>query len=119
MVKSILLTILVFFAVWGICELIYRCKILVYHPDEKFKTYIFVLLKSRCALEQLRYLWEKIRWCGDEFTNGIIAITDEINEEELKSCEEFNCDKNIILCSSEDLTILYEKINGDKNGEYY
>lgn len=104
MVKTVLLILLIIFAVSGICEFIYFIKMLFYFPGKRFKTYTFVMLESGYALCQLEYLWQKIRWNGDSFSNGIIATDDSLETKEILSCAEYAKNKNIIICSQNELS---------------
>lgn len=102
-VKSILLISLLIFAVMGICELIYIIKMFFYYPGIRVNNYTLVVLKSNYAIKQLTFLWQKIRWQGDGYALGIIAITDNIKTKEILICNKFIADKNIILCNSHSL----------------
>ena len=100
MVKSFLLAFLIIFAVAGICEFIYILKMLFYFPNFRVQNYSLIILNSGSAVKQLNFIWQKIRWYGDAFAAGIIAITDGIDEHELLECEKFSGGKNIILCTA-------------------
>lgn len=100
MVKSFLLIFLILFAVAGICEFVYILKMLFYFPNTHVQNYALIVLKNGYALRQLNYIWQKIRWHGDEFAAGIIAITDDIETKELFDCDNFIKGKNIILCTA-------------------
>lgn len=104
MVKTLLLILLLIFAVSGLCEFIYFVKMLFYFPGKRVKTYTFVRLESGYALRQLEYLWQKIRWNGDSYSNGIIAINENLETKEIISCAEYIKGKNIILCSKQQIT---------------
>lgn len=104
MVKSFLLIFLIVFAVAGICEFVYILKMLFYFPSTRVKNYSLIVLKKGYALKQLNYIWQKIRWHGDGFATGIIAITDVIEARELFDCSNFIKDKNIVLCTTESIS---------------
>ncbi len=104
MVKTVLLILLLIFAVSGLCEFIYIVKMMFYFPGKRVKTYTFVQLESGYALRQLEYLWQKIRWNGDSYSNGIIAINENLETKEIISCAEYIKGKNIILCSKKQIT---------------
>ncbi len=103
MIKSILLVFLLFFAVVGICEFIYIIRSAVSYPSKRFRNYVFVVLESGHAIEQLKFLWLKIRWQGDEFASGIVAVSDFLQPEEISFCNDFKLEKNILVCKTEDL----------------
>lgn len=101
MIKSLLLILLIVFAVGGICEFVYILKMLFYFPNIRMNNYVLLVLQSGYALKQLNYIWQKIKWYGDEFAVGIVAVTDDIDVKELLTCKNFAKDKNIVLCKSE------------------
>ncbi|MBQ8741687.1 MAG: hypothetical protein IJY79_09100 [Clostridia bacterium] len=104
MVKSFLLIFLIIFAVAGICEFIYILRMLFYFPSTFVQNYSLVILKKGYAVKQLNYIWQKIRWHGEEFSLGIIAITDCIETKEFLDCNNFIKGKNITLCTSSSLS---------------
>lgn len=104
MVKSFLLVFLIIFAVAGICEFIYILRMLFYFPNTRVQNYSLVVLKKGYALKQLNYIWQKIKWHGEEFALGIIAITDGIEAKEFLDCNNFIKEKNIILCTASSLS---------------
>ncbi len=104
MVKTILLIVLLLFAVSGICEFIYMLRMLLCFPGKKFDNYILVNLKSKYAVKQLNFLWQKIRWHGDTYAVGIIATTDSLDISEIFQCSKYAKNKEIILCKSEEIS---------------
>lgn len=96
-VVNVLLIIFLLFAVVGICEFVYILKMMLYFPKIRVRHYSLVILKSGYALRQLNYMWQKIKWHGDSFALGIIAVTDDIDEVEYFDCKKFAEQKNIIL----------------------
>ena len=96
-VVNVLLIIFLLFAVVGICEFVYILKMMLYFPKIRVRHYSLVILKSGYALRQLSYMWQKIKWHGDSFALGIIAVTDDIDEAEYFDCKKFAEQKNIIL----------------------
>lgn len=99
MVKTFLLIFLILFAVAGICEFVYILKMLFYFPNTRVENYSLIVLKKGFALRQLNYIWQKIRWHGDGFAMGIIAITDNVETKELFDCDNFIKGKDIVLCT--------------------
>lgn len=94
-----LLISVILFSVMGICEFIYILRMFFYYPNTRSNDYLIIVLKSGYALKQLNYVWQKLRWHGDSFATGIIAVTDDIKENELLDCNIFIKSKNIILCT--------------------
>ncbi len=103
-VKSILIILLTVLVVLGICELLYILKMIFFYPGVRLNNYALVVLKSNFAVKQLNYIWQKIKWLGDSYAVGIIAISDNLDENEILNCIDFICGKNIVLCSSNLLT---------------
>ncbi len=117
MVKFLLLIFLLLFAVSGICELIYFLKMLFYYPSLRIHNYSLVVLKSGNAVRQLNYIWQKLKWYGEDFSRGIIAVVDNLDISEISSCNEFADEKNIVLCMASTLTecetLQKELLNGN------
>ena len=104
MVKLLLLLFLIIFAVAGVCDFIYILRMLFFCPFVRVQNYLFIVLKKGNALKQLNYMWQKIKWYGDEMAIGIIAIIDDIENDELIDCNKFVDKKNIVLCNNDSLS---------------
>lgn len=100
----LLLGVFCIFCIAGICEFFYLIRLLFYFPKTRTKCYSFVVLKEQFAVKQLNFIWQKIKWQGEDFADGIIALTDNIKLEELTTCQNFVANKNIILCNSDSLS---------------
>ena len=98
MVKTVLLIVLLLFAISGICEFIYLLRMLLFFPGKQFDNYILVELQPNFSVKQLNFLWQKIRWHGNAYACGIIATTDKLSTGEIKKCNSFIKNKSIILC---------------------
>ncbi len=99
----VLLAVFTIFAISGICEFIYILRLMICFPGTRIQNYSFVVLQKGFAIKELVFLWQKIKWQGDEFASGIVAITDNLDCVELSECEKFIDDKNILLCTSENI----------------
>ena len=97
----------------GVCELIYLAKMFFFLPKKRVNNYSFLVLDSEGALNQLMFQWQKIRWNGSSFANGIIAITDNLEPSAQSACKCFANDKNILLCKLDEIS---EKL--DLQGEF-
>lgn len=104
MVKSFLFAFLIILAVSGVCEFIYVLRMIFYFPNIRVQNYSLVVLKKSYAVKQLNYIWQKIKWHGEEFSSGIIAITDGIETKEFLDCKNFADGKNIMLCTVSSLS---------------
>lgn len=117
MIKSFLLIFLLIFAISGVCEFIYLLKMLFYFPNVRTNNYAFIVLKKGCAVKQLNYIWQKIKWQGNAFAVGIIAVTDNLENAEITKCDMFSEGKNIILCSMSTLP-QSKQLQGDSLNGY-
>lgn len=90
--------------VLGMCEFIYVLRMLLYYPKVKMCNYLIVTLKKDFAVNQLDYLWQKIKWHGDSFANGIIAVIDDLENHEVLACNNYAKNKNISICFKSDLS---------------
>lgn len=104
MVKSFLLFLLFVFAIIGICEFIYILRMFFYSPRIRVQSYSLIVLKKGFAVKQLNFIWQKIRWYGDDFAIGVIALTDNIEYDEILDCDNFIKGKNINLCTADTIS---------------
>ena len=104
MVELLLLGLLAVFTIAGICEFVYLIRLMFYFPYVKTNSYSLVVLKEDYAVRQLNFLWQKLKWQGEDYASGIIAITDNLGYDELIDCSKFIVNKNIILSSIDSLT---------------
>ena len=111
MIEAILLTVAVVFAALGICDFLHILKTLFLFPGIKTENYSLVFLKRGYAICQLRFFAAKLRWYGDEYANGIIAVTDELSQSESALCERCCYGANIRLCSFNDLNNIIGEID--------
>lgn len=103
MIKLFLLLPFTVFCVAGICDFLHFFKMKVLKPQATSKNYTVIVLEGDCALNQLVFLWQKIIWYGTEFSFGIIAITDNLTNNQLDRCKKFSVNKNIVLTDYENL----------------
>lgn len=100
-VKALLLIFLLLFTVLGLCDVIFTVKLFFYYPGIRTSNYTIIYLNNKYALKQLNFVWQKIKWYGDEYACGIIAITNSLNEQVISQCRKFVIDKNITLLNVE------------------
>lgn len=89
------------------------------HPGIRTNNYSIVILKKNFAIKQLNFFWQKIKWHGNNFAYGIIAVTDAIDDDEIFACRDFIVNKNIFLCSLNSLShcpliLQGESLNGNR-----
>lgn len=104
MVETIIFFVFTIFAVAGICEFLYILTVIFSYPGYRCNNYSIVILKKGHSIRQLNFFWQKLKWRGNDFAKGIIAVTDKIEYEELLMCRDFIPGKDIILCDSDALT---------------
>ena len=75
-------------------------KMFLFFPKIRTQNYSLIFLKKGFSIKQIDYFWQKIMWHGEDFSSGIIAIADEIDEIEFDRCQKFIMDKNIVLYRS-------------------
>ena len=100
----LLLGVFCVFCIAGICEFFYLIRLLFYFPKTRTKCYSLIVLKENFALKQLNFIWQKIKWQGEDFADGIVALTDNLKADELLICKKFVINKNIILCTLDSLS---------------
>ncbi len=103
-VKSIFIAVLFILAILGICEFLYFLRSLFAYPGIRTNNYTIIVLKEKFAIKQLNFLWQKLSWYGNDFSCGIIAITDFIDDDEIILCNDFCVGKNIFLCDLNSLS---------------
>lgn len=97
MIKLFLLLLFTAFCVGGVCDFLHILKMKMLKPQPLSKNYSVIVLDGECALNQLVFQWQKIVWYGNEFSFGIIAITDNLTDNQLDCCKKFSANKNIVL----------------------
>lgn len=102
MVREILVAITLIFAVCGICEFIYIIKMFFIYPGVRTRNYSIIVLQKDYSIEQLNYIYQKIKWNGDEFSSGIVAFTDLLEQNEIDMCNKFISCNKIYLCNSKE-----------------
>lgn len=114
MIKAIILTLSVVFAVLGLCDFIHTVKSVMLYSGVKTDNYSVLFLKSGYAISQLRYCSYKLRWYGSEFCDRVIAVKDDLTDTELAECEQFCYLSRIYLCNFSEIEAV---INSFKAGE--
>lgn len=117
MIKAILLTLTVIFAVLGLCDIIYTVKTMLLYSGVKSDNYLVVFLRKGYAYSQLKFYSYKLRWYGNEFCDRIIALTDNLSEMEIADCEELCYGTRIYLCNFVDIKSVINSFNIGETGE--
>ena len=67
--------------------------------------YSLIVLKKGYAVPQLNFIYNKIKWYGDDFSCGIIGITDLLDEVEIELSKKNIKNKNkIFICELKELS---------------
>ena len=117
MIEALLLTFAVIFASLGVCEFLHTLKTAFLFPGIKTKSCCVIFLRTQYAICQLRFFAAKLRWYGSEFADGVIAVTDELSQNEIALCEKYCYGANIRLCRLGDIiNKIGDKDEGKWNG---
>ena len=100
MVKTILFSVVVIFFVCGLCDFIYIIKMFFIRPARRVTNYTLIVLQRNYSVEQLNYIYQNMRWNGANFSSGIIALTDMLEQSEIELCNKYIEHKKIFLCNS-------------------
>lgn len=111
MIESVLLVIGVLLAVSGLCEFIHTVRLLFILPKKCNKGINLLWLKKGKAISQLKFAYEQIRWYGNTYADHIIAVTSDLDQEELEECKKYTENSDIILCPSDVLSHIAECIS--------
>lgn len=98
MIEIILISIVAILSVLGICELIHSVRLFFILPKRRYYNYSLLYLKKGKAFKQLKLAIEQRRWSGDTYAEFIIAVYDELDELELKSCSELVKRQDVVIC---------------------
>lgn len=111
MIKAVLAAFFILFAVSGICEMLHDIRLAFISLGRNKGTYSLVWLKPGRAVKQLRFVSEQMRWHGERYAGYIIALTCEIDADELSDCAKAAENEPIILCPAEALENVVKSIN--------
>lgn len=100
MIKGVLICITVLLAVSGLCDIIHTIRSWVFSSKRPRNNYSIIYLKCGDAVSQLKFVNEQYRWYGTDFAEYIIAITDDVSNEELKQLEQAFDGNEYIFCPS-------------------
>lgn len=98
MIEIVLISIVAIFSVLGICELIHAVRLFFIVPKRRYYNYSLIYLKKGKALKQLKFAIEQRKWFGDTYAEFIIAVYDNLNDEELNYCSSLAKYYDVVIC---------------------
>lgn len=98
MIEIILISIVAILSVLGICEVIHSVRLFFIIPKRRYYNYSLVYLKKGKAYKQLKFSLEQRRWFGDTYAEFIIAVYDELDLNEIKTCSELVTKDDVVIC---------------------
>lgn len=103
MIKGVLIFILLLLSVSGLCDLIHTIRCWIISSKRPRNNICTVYLNSSNTFSQLRFVLEQYRWYGGDFSEYIVAITDELSDDEVSEYEQIFDKSKIIFCPSSSL----------------
>ena len=98
MIEIIFISIVAILSVLGICEVIHAVRLLLLLPERRYYNYSLLYLKKGKAISQLKFAVEQRKWFGDTYAEFIIAVYDDLDSEELKTCSELVKKDDVVIC---------------------
>ncbi|MBP3706341.1 MAG: hypothetical protein J6J13_03715 [Clostridia bacterium] len=87
MIKGALIVILILLSISGICDIVHTIRMWIFAPKRPYNNICVIFLRENQANSQLRFIREQYRWYGNDFAEHIIAVTDDLSEEENNQCK--------------------------------
>ena len=95
MVEIIVMFLFLFFAVIGASCFTYRLWMFLIKPKKKSKDLVVIKLDKGFEKDQFMYYFEKYRWCGEDYVQTLVMVSDENYD---NACASFcKAHKNIIM----------------------
>lgn len=98
MIELILISIALIFLVLGICDIIHVIRLFFILPKRRYYNYSLIYLKKGKALKQLKFAIEQRKWFGDTYAEFIIAVYDNLDDEELNFCSCLAKYYDVVIC---------------------
>ncbi len=98
MIELILISIALIFLVLGICDIIHVIRLFFIVPKRRYYNYSLLYLKKGKALRQLKFAIEQRKWFGDTYAEFIIAVYDDLDQNELNLCSSLAQRYDVVIC---------------------
>jgi len=108
--EAILIAIGVILAVFGLSELLHTIRLAFIFKEKKSKLLSIVFLKPGSAMSQLCFAAEQHNWLGGDFADYVLAVTDNISDDELSECKELAQKRGLVLCRKAELLRVAENL---------
>lgn len=109
-IEAILIAAGVILAVFGLSELLHTVRLAFIFKKKEVKLLSVVFLKPESAVAQLCFAAEQRKWHGGDFAEYVVAVTDDITDEELIECKEIARKDGILLCQKSELLRVAENL---------
>ncbi len=98
MIEIILISIALIFLVLGICDIIHAIRLFFIVPKRRYYNYSLLYLKKGKSLRQLKFAIEQRKWFGDTYAEFIIAVYDDLDQNELNLCSNLAQRYDVVIC---------------------
>lgn len=98
MIKGVFIVIVLLLSVSGLCDIIHTLRIWLFSSKRPRNNICVIYLKAEKAVSQLKFIREQYRWCGTDFAEYIIAVTDDLNQENIDALRDMFEDSGFIFC---------------------
>ena len=109
-IEAILITSGVILAVFGLGELLHTIRLAFICRKKEVKLLSVVFLRSGSAVAQLYFAAEQRNWLGGDFAEYVVAVIDDIDDDELAECREVASQKGFVLCKKSELLRISENL---------
>lgn len=104
MVKYVLISIFIVIALLGLSEFLHIIKMRFSAPLEKAFTCCVLFLTDDMPERQIAFAAEQRMWLGKTYADKIIAVENDISEENLDRCRIYAKENDVILCGFDELS---------------
>ncbi len=97
MTEYICFFILLFFAIFGFCEMIHFIRLKFIFPKRKMNTELIIHLENEIAEKQLMFAGEQYLWLGNKYADTIVAENTKLDFNTYMRCKRIADKYNIIF----------------------
>lgn len=98
-ILAIIYALIIVFAILGISDFIFFLKLSFWSPKKSNCDYILITLDKYDYKLQIYSALQKKNWYGDAYCNSIIAVTKNLNENEIEELKKSYRSNDIIFCN--------------------